>query len=268
MPGGTTENHWGTIEAHLLGFLQLSGRFANRTANREPNRTNRKPPWNRADRKPNRTGTDMIYIKPEPGEQGRRTATRTGELPFFPLKGLHARPILATASTAHCVQLICFFDLLKKSESLSLFYIPTYKHGRHLVKKISLCSSTLGPSARDRTRAGYKDMRQENILQPTQFSLQLICFFDLLKNSESLSLFYIPTYKHGRHLVKKISLCSNTLGPSARPNKSRVQGHATRAYPASNPILLAYSIWQLEATPEKCFCFFQPLEKAKYMPIT
>ena len=48
-----------------------------------------------------------------------------------------------------------------------------------------------------------------------------------------------------------------------RPNKSRVQGHATREYPSTNPILLAYSIWQLGATPERSFCFFQPLEKAK-----
>ena len=51
-----------------------------------------------------------------------------------------------------------------------------------------------------------------------------------------------------------------------RPNKSRVQGHATREYPATNPILLAYSIWQLEATPEKSrkvFLLFSALRKSK-----
>ena len=107
-------------------------------------------------------------------------------------------PMQRIHATLHSTDLLFWFAA--KSESLSLFYIPTNKHGRHLVKKVSLCSSTFGPSARDRTRAGYKDMRQENIFQPTQFSLH---------------------------------------------------------------------IRQLEATPERSFCFFQPLEKANvYISIT
>ena len=84
-------------------------------------------------------------------------------------------------------------------------------------------------------------------------------FFRFAGKSEPLSLFYIPANKQSNNLI----LQQYSWPLCERPNKSRVQGHATREYPSTNPILLAYSIWQLEATPERSFCFFQPLEKAK-----
>ena len=138
----------------------------------------------------------MIYIKPEPGEPGRRTATRTGELPFS------SQRATCKANSSHCIHgtlrsTICLFLICCKMRISFLVLHSNQQLWKASGQKISLCKSTLGPSARDRTRAGYKDMRQEKILQPTQFSNQNFC------------------------------------------------------------------IWQLEAVPERCFCFFQPLEKAK-----
>ena len=118
---------------------------------REPNREPRTEPHepentmepHEPQTEPNRNRHDLHQARTAQTGASNRNTNRW--ITFFPLKGQHARPIQATASTAHCVQLICFFDLLKKSESLSLFYIPTNKHGRHLVKKSHFAAVLLAP---------------------------------------------------------------------------------------------------------------------------